>query len=71
MSRIYIQRWETNRGLRLEVAFTEYEMKKMPYEYRFVKTRNLAEKHGFDIKDASIIEEFFFENNELKTGSDE
>lgn len=32
---IYCETWETGDGYRIDIAWTWYEMKKMPYKYRY------------------------------------
>ena len=68
---IYCQTWETSKGDRINIAFTWYEMKKMPYAYRYEKRKDLFEQHRFNYKDACVIREWFFnDKNEICTGAD-
>lgn len=53
--KIYIETWEDRNGLRLDIAFTQYEMEKMPIEYRCAKRNALSEEHGFNISCADRI----------------
>lgn len=54
---IYRETWEDRDGYRLDITFTEYEVTKMPVEYRVVKRNTLAERHGFNIAQACRIRE--------------
>ena len=54
---VYQETWEDANGYRLNIAFTEYEMKKMPYEYRYEKRKVIFEQHGFNYKNACRIRE--------------
>lgn len=68
---IYCETWETSKGDRIDIAFTWYEMKKMPYAYRYEKRKEIFERKGFDYKDSCKIREWFFnEKNEIYTGED-
>lgn len=53
--KIYIETWEDRDGLRLDIAFTQYEMEEMPIEYKCGKRNALAERHNFNIAGASRI----------------
>ena len=53
--KVYIETWETNDGLRLDIAFTQYEMEEMSVDYKCAKRNNLADTHGFNISCASRI----------------
>lgn len=65
---IYCETWMTRDGLRIDIAFTQYEMKEMPYAYRYEKRKNIFEKQGFDYKNACKIREWFFDkDNNIQT----
>ena len=53
--KIYIETWEDRGGLRLDIAFTQYEMEEMPVEYKHSKRNAEAERHNFNIRSASRI----------------
>lgn len=53
--KIYIETWEDRDGLRLDIAFTQYEMEEMPIEYKHAKRNAEAERHDFNIHSASRI----------------
>ena len=58
MAKMYRETWATNDDKEfLDIWFTEYEMKQMPYAYRLAKRNVLAEEHRFDIKHAGKIRE--------------
>lgn len=68
---IYCETWEDDNGYRIDIAWTWYEMKKMPYVYRYEKRKVIFEKHGFDYKHSCKIREWFFnDKNEICTGGD-
>ena len=60
---IYCETWETADGYRIDIGFTWYEMKKMPYEYRYEKRKGIFEKHGFDYTHSCKIREWFFDKD--------
>ena len=67
----YCETWEDENGNRIDIAWTWYEMKKMPVEYRVEKRRSIFERYGFDYKHASKVREWFFdENDNIQTGED-
>ena len=64
----YCETWEDVNGYRIDIAFTWYEMKKMPYKYRYEKRKSIFEQHGFDYKHACKIREWFFDkDNNIQT----
>lgn len=54
---IYQETWEDRDGYRFDIAFTEYEVNKMPVEYRISKHNALAKQYGFNIAQACRIRE--------------
>ena len=68
---IYCETWEDNNGYRINIAWTWYEMKKMPYIYRYEKRKVIFEEQGFDYKNACKIREWFFDKDcKIQTGED-
>lgn len=68
---IYCETWMTRDGLRIDIAFTQYEMKEMPYAYRYEKRHNIFEEQRFDYQNACKIREWFFDkDNKIQTGED-
>lgn len=67
----YREIWEDDNGYRIDIAFTDYEMKKMPCAYRHEKRKSIFEKYGFDYKHACRIREWVFDkDNNIQTGND-
>lgn len=54
---IYQETWEDRDGYRFDIAFSEYEVNKMPVEYRISKRNTLAKQCGFNIAQACRIRE--------------
>ena len=50
---IYKETWVTDDGMRLDIAFTDYEINHLGVDYRMAKRNALAKQHGFDIERAS------------------